>query len=93
MENPFQLRWLKGWTFQIVFVGSNVEIEAHGFGVCLNSPILPGESPQSAADNLVLKEDIRRKALHKVWNQNKKINHNPSINQAKRIQTELATVQ
>ena len=42
-------------------------MEAHGFGICLRSPLLPGESPIVAADRLVLAEDQRRRALHNAW--------------------------
>ena len=33
----------------------------------LRTAVLPGESPQSAADRLVLSEDRRRRALHHAW--------------------------
>ena len=64
MTNPFRLRWLQGWTFQVVFMEGHVQVEAHGFGICLRTAVLPGESPQTAADRLVLAEDRRRRALH-----------------------------
>ena len=67
MANPFNVRWLEGWTFQTVFMEGQVQVEAHGFGICLRSPVLPGESPVSAADRLVLAEDRRRRALHNAW--------------------------
>jgi hypothetical protein len=44
-----------------------VQVEAHGFGICLRTPLLPGESPVVAADRLVLAEDQRRRALHNAW--------------------------
>lgn len=67
MANPFSVRWLAGWTFQTVLMGGQVQVEAHGFGICLRTPVLPGESPISAADRLVLAEDQRRRALHNAW--------------------------
>jgi hypothetical protein len=44
-----------------------VQVEAHGFGICLRTPVLPGESPVTAADRLVLTEDQRRKTLRAAW--------------------------
>ena len=44
-----------------------VQVEAHGFGISLRTSVLPGESPQSSADRLVLAEDRRRRALHNAW--------------------------
>tara|TARA_B100000085_G_scaffold277837_1_gene298738 strand:- start:327 stop:635 length:309 start_codon:yes stop_codon:yes gene_type:complete len=67
MTNPFRLRWLQGWVFQVVFMEGHVQVEAHGFGICLRTAVLPGESPQTAADRLVLAEDRRRRALHSAW--------------------------
>ena len=64
MTNPFRLRWLQGWTFQVVLMEGHVKVEAHGFGICLRTAVMPGESPQAAADRLVLSEDRRRRALH-----------------------------
>lgn len=65
--NPFSVRWLAGWTFQTVFMEGTVQVEAHGYGICLRTPVLAGESPLSAADRLVLAEDRRRRALHNAW--------------------------
>ena len=67
MTNPFRLRWLQGWTFQVVLMEGHVQVEAHGFGICLRTAVLSGESPQAAADRLVLAEDRRRRALHNAW--------------------------
>ena len=67
MANPFSVRWLAGWTFQTVLMEGEVQVEAHGFGICLRTSVLPGESPISAADRLVLAEDQRRRALHSAW--------------------------
>ena len=67
MSNPFRLRWLQGWTFQVVLMEGHVQVEAHGFGICLRTTVMPGESPQAAADRLVLSEDRRRRALHNAW--------------------------
>jgi len=67
MANPFSVRWLAGWTFQTVLMEGHLQVEAHGFGICLRTPVLPGESPLSAADRLVLAEDQRRRTLHNAW--------------------------
>ena len=67
MTNPFRLRWLQGWTFQVVLMEGHVQVEAHGFGICLRTPLRHGESPIAAADRLVLSEDRRRRALHAAW--------------------------
>lgn len=67
MTNPFRVRWLKGWQFQVVLMEGHVQVEAHGFGICLRTAVLPGESPRAAADRLVLGEDRRRRALHHAW--------------------------
>ena len=67
MTNPFRLRWLQGWNFQVVLMEGHVQVEANGFGIRLRTSVLPGESPQSAADRLVLSEDRRRRALHHAW--------------------------
>ena len=67
MSNPFRIRWLRGWTFQVVFMEGKVQVEAHGFGICLRTALNPGESPNSAADRLVLAEDRRRRALYQAW--------------------------
>ena len=67
MPNPFRLRGLQGWTFQVVLMEGHVQVEAVGFGICLRTAVLPGESPQAAADRLVLSEDRRRRALHNAW--------------------------
>lgn len=67
MKNPFRLRWLQGWTFLVVFMDGAVQVEAQGFGIRLRTAMLPGESPQAAADRLVLAEDQRRRALHHAW--------------------------
>ena len=44
-----------------------VQVEAHGFGICLRSALNTGESPTAAADRLVLAEDRRRRALYQAW--------------------------
>ena len=67
MINPFYVRWLQGWTFQLVLMEGKVQVEAHGFGICLRAALLHGETPQDAADRLVLEEDMRRHALHQAW--------------------------
>ena len=48
-------------------MGGQVQVEAHGFGICLRTVVLPGESPRASADRLVLAEDRRRRALHNGW--------------------------
>ena len=67
MINPFYVRWLQGWTFQLVLMEGKVMVEANGFGICLRTALLHGETPQDAADRLVLEEDTRRHALHQAW--------------------------
>ncbi len=67
MINPFYVRWLQGWTFQLVLMEGKVQVEAHGFGICIRTSLLHGETPQDAADRLVLEEDTRRHALHQAW--------------------------
>ncbi len=74
MTNPFRLRWLQGWTFQVVLMEGHVQVEANGFGIRLRTAVLPGESPQSAADRLVLSEDQRRRALHHAWLRGQELN-------------------
>lgn len=85
MTNPFSVRWLAGWTFLTVFMDGAVQVEAHGFGICLRTPVLAGESPISAADRLVLAEDRRRRALHNAWLRGQLITGNseaPALNGA-----------
>ncbi len=67
MNNPFYVRWLQGWTFHLVLMEGKVQVEAVGFGICLRTALLHGETPQVAADRLVLEEDNRRHALHQAW--------------------------
>jgi hypothetical protein len=67
MTNPFRLRWLEGWTFQVVLMEGHVQVEAQGFGITLRTPVLPQETPQMAADRLVLDEDRRRRSLRQAW--------------------------
>ena len=67
MTNPFRLRWLEGWTFQVVLMEGHVQVEAQGFGITLRTPVLPQETPQAAADRLVLDEDRRRRTLRQAW--------------------------
>lgn len=74
MTNPFSVRWLQGWTFQTVLMEGNVQVEAHGYGICLRTPVLAGESPITAADRLVLAEDRRRRALHNAWLRGQRLN-------------------
>ena len=67
MRNPFKIRWLKGWTFQIVYMNGKINIEANGFGIGIRTELLPGESPITAADRLVYTEDRKRKTLYYLW--------------------------
>ena len=67
MTNPFRLRWLEGWTFQVVLMEGHVQVEAQGFGITLRTPVLPQEAPQTTADRLVLDEDRRRRAMRQAW--------------------------
>ena len=75
MTNPFRLRWLQGWTFQVVLMEGHVQVEANGFGIRLRTAVLPGESPRDAADRLVLAEDSRRRALHHAWLRGQELPH------------------
>ncbi len=78
-KNPFSVRWLEGWTFQLVLIGGKTKIEAYGYGICLSSFLDPLESPRDAADRLVHKENRRRKSLHQSWlNKNNKKELNKS---------------
>ena len=79
MTNPFHLRWLQGWVFQVVLTGGKAKVEAYGFGICLRTSLLQGESPVSAADRLVVSEDIRRKSLHNAWSQGQNLRE-PQMN-------------
>ena len=72
MNNPFRVRWLEGWTFQTVLIGGRALIEAYGFGVCLRTDIEADESPNEAADRLVLVEDRLRRSLRNTWETRKK---------------------
>ncbi len=67
MANPFRLRWLQGWLFQTVLMDGYVQIEAHGYGIRLRTPLQVAESPADAADRLVLEEDRRRRSLLHAW--------------------------
>ena len=71
MDNPFQLDWIKGWTFRIVLDGGSTAIEAYGFGACLRTSLIPGESPKITADKLLQREDKKIKILKKSWLMNK----------------------
>ena len=79
MNNPFRLRWLQGWTFQVVLMEGHVQVEALGFGFVAQR-CYPGESP--ATDRLVLSEDRRRRlsttpgCVAKTW-RNPQVFHQP----------------
>lgn len=95
MANPFGVRWLEGWRFQTVLMEGKVQVEAHGFGICLRTPVLPGESPVAAADRLVLAEDQRRRALHNAWLRGERLaasSDAPALDQAS-TDTELITLE
>lgn len=62
LTNPFEVRWLKGWVFEVMLMDGAVQVEARGFGVCLRTPMYPGESPQAAADRLVITEADKRRS-------------------------------
>ena len=87
MTNPFRLRWLQGWTFEIVLMEGHVQVEARGFGICLRTAVLPGESPHSAADRLVLAEDRRRRSLHNAWLRGQDLNQTSDKGQVSPPQT------
>ncbi len=72
MKNPFKLYWAEEWTFQIVHMYGGIHLEAHGLGICLRSTLLPSDNILIAADNLIFKEDRKRKALKNHW---KRINN------------------
>ena len=78
MINPFYVRWLQGWTFLLVLMEGKVQVEAHCFGICLRTALLHGETPQDAADRLVLEEDTRRHALHQAWLKGKAVPTHPN---------------
>ena len=67
MTNPFQVRWLQGWSFEVMLMEGKVQVEAKGFGIKLRTPVYPGETPHAAADRLVLAEDRRRRSLYQAW--------------------------
>ena len=71
MTNPFQVRWLEGWSFEVMLMEGKVQVEAKGFGIKLRTPVYPGETPQAAADRLVLAEDRRRRSLYQAWRRNR----------------------
>ena len=73
MQNPFSIYWNKNWTFQIVHMEGGIHIEAKGLGVLIRKPLLANESPSTAADDLVYREDKNRKSLLNYW-KSKKIN-------------------
>ena len=68
MKNPFQIRWLDGWNFQIVCMKGGIQVEAIGFGIRLRTSLMPGESPLLAADRLVFKEYIKKKSFANPFN-------------------------
>ena len=71
MTNPFQVRWLEGWTFEVMLMEGKVQVEAKGFGIKSRTPVYPGETPTAAADRLVLAEDRRRRSLYQAWRQSR----------------------
>ena len=67
ISNPFKLYWKKNWTFQIVHMERGIHLEAGGLGVSLRTPFLPNDNPLIAADNLIYKEERRRKSIYNSW--------------------------
>ena len=67
MNNPFTIYWNTSWTFQIVHMEGGIYIEAKGLGALLRKPLLATESPLTAADNLVYREDKNRESLINSW--------------------------
>ena len=74
MHNPFYISWNKNWTFQIVHMEGGIYLETKGLGFLIRKPFMVTESPLTAADNLVYREDKIRKSLFKSW-KSKKITH------------------
>ena len=79
MINPFYVRWLQGWSFQLVLMEGKAQVEAYGFGICIRTALLHGETPQDAADRLVLEEDRRRRALHQAWLKGQPTSHHAEV--------------
>ncbi len=79
MSNPFRLRWLEDWSFQIVLMDGHIEIEASGHGISLRTSLLPGESPQTAADRLISSEWKRLKELKQAWKKGYVLNKQEQI--------------
>ena len=73
ISNPFSLYWKKSWTFQIVHMEGGIQIEAKGLGVLLRAPFMPNDNPLIAADNLILREEKKRKSLYNSWKSKKLI--------------------
>ncbi len=67
MNNPFTIYWNKNWTFQIVHMEGGFYIEAKGLGALIRKPLLANESPFTAADNLVHREDTNIQSLFNSW--------------------------
>tara|TARA_B100000941_G_C28376098_1_gene484784 strand:+ start:499 stop:723 length:225 start_codon:yes stop_codon:yes gene_type:complete len=66
-QNPFYLRWNKGWIFIFFLEGGIAKIEARGFGISITTNIKKGESPNESADRLIIKEQRMRKSLYYSW--------------------------
>ena len=47
MTNPFRLRWLQGWTFQVVLMEGHVQVEANGFGIRLRTAVRKPSQPSA----------------------------------------------
>ena len=92
MANPFSVRWLEGWTFQTVLMEGAVLVEAHGFGICLRTSVLPGESPVTAADRLLLDEDWRRKTLRAAWQRGRNLPDTAGAQDLEGAAPELGTI-
>ena len=66
-QNPFHLRWNKGWSFLFYLEGGTPKIEASGFGIAMTSHIKDEESPSQTLDRFVFKEQKNRKSRYYSW--------------------------
>ena len=57
ISNHFSLYWNKNWTFQLVHMEGDIQIEAKGLGLYLKAPFLPNDNRILAAYNLIHKEE------------------------------------
>ena len=66
-KNPFDIRWNKSWSFTFFLEGGLGRIKASGLGLTIIKEINPGESLLESADEMILKEEIRRKSIYYSW--------------------------